>query len=340
MEMFVSDNNSGIHPKIMKAIVNENYGHKLPYGNDDTTKKAQKVISELLGKDVDTYFVSTGTAANVLGLSGMLKPYEAVVTARTAHINVEETGSFERITGCKIITIPCNNGKIKVSDIEDTLWVKGIMHRSQPRVVSITQPTESGDLYTVEEIREIVEFAHKNNLYVHLDGARISNAIVALGSNFKEMITDTGVDIFSFGGTKNGLMIGDAIVSLNIDLKDYFKYYIKQAMQLTSKMRYISAQFIPYIEESIWRENAENANNMAKYFEEELRKNPRVEVVNGVRVNMLFVKMERRLIDKLHEKFDFYLANEKENIIRLVTSFDTTREEIDRFIDCVNNCCL
>lgn len=339
MEMFVSDNGSGVHKRVLEAIVEENYGHKLPYGNDDTTRKAESLISELFGKETFTYFVTTGTAANVLGISSLLRPFEGVVTARDAHINVEETGSFERITGCKIIAIPSNGGKIKVKDIEDTFWVKGIIHRSQPRVVSITQPTEAGEIYTVEEIREIVDFAHANDLLVHIDGARISNAVVSLNTSFKEMVTDTGVDMISFGGTKNGLMLADAIVSLNADISEYFKYYIKQGMQLISKMRFISCQFIPYIEEELWKENAKHANDMATYLKEELDKVCKVKVMNSVSVNMLFVKMNKDLIDMLHKDFDFYVSNVNEDIVRFVTSFDTTKEEIDRLITCLKNCC-
>lgn len=332
LKMFMSDNNSGVHSKIMEAIVNINQEHDYSYGTDNTTKRAEELISTLLGKDVDTYFVSTGTAANVIGLSGLLKPYEGVVAAETAHINVDECGALERFSGSKILHISTEDGKISKEGIEKYIGSLGDHHQSQPRVISISQTTETGTLYSIEEIRKLADFAHENGMLLHVDGARIANAVVALNTTFKEMIADTGVDLLSFGGTKNGMMIGEAIVSLNKELSQAFKFYRKQGMQLISKMRFISAQFIAYIEDEIWKENALNANNMGKYFAKELSSIPSIKLKNQPETNMIFLHMEKELIDLLHERFDFYVPDEKTNLVRLVTSFDTTKEDIDEFI--------
>lgn len=337
MKMFMSDNNSGVDSKIMEAIVNINKGHDYSYGTDSTTREAEERISELLGKEVDIYFVSTGTAANIIGLSGLLKPYEAVVCADTAHINVDECGALEKFSGSKILPIKNTDGKINKEEIAKLLYSLGDEHQSQPRIISISQTTELGSLYSIEEIRGLADFAHENNMLLHVDGARIANAIVALEATFKEMITDTGVDLLSFGGTKNGMMIGEAIVSLNKDLSKAFKFYRKQGMQLLSKMRFISAQFIAYIENDLWKENASNANNMGNYFARELSQFPGIILRSKLETNMIFVYMERDLIETLQEQFDFYVIDEESNLIRLVTSFDTTKEDIDKFINIIRN---
>lgn len=335
MKMFMSDNNSGVHPKIMEAITNINTGHEYSYGDDKTTKEAISKISKLMGKDVDVYFVTSGTAANIIGLSGLLKPYEAVVCPDSAHINVDECGAFERFTGSKIIYLPNEEGKIKKEQILGYLKSLGDEHQSQPRIISISQTTETGTLYSIDEIKDLADFAHENNMLLHIDGARIANAVVALDTTFKEMIRDTGVDLLSFGGTKNGMMIGEAIVSLNKDLSKNFKFYRKQGMQLLSKMRFISAQFIPYIEEEIWKENALNANMMGNYFAKELSQIPNIRLKENMNTNMIFAYLEKNLVEILKNRFDFYVLDDETNLIRLVTSFDTTKEEIDIFIDAI-----
>lgn len=337
MKMFMSDNNSGVHPKIMEAMLNVNKGHDYAYGNDKTTKKAIEKIGELLGREVDVYFVTTGTAANVIGLSGLLRAYEAVVCADTAHINVDECGALEKFSGSKILYVPNIDGKIKKEDIEGFLYSLGDEHQSQPRIISISQTTETGTLYSVEEIKELADFAHENNMLLHVDGARIANAVVALDTTFKEMITDTGVDLLSFGGTKNGMMIGEAIVSLNKDLSKSFKFFRKQGMQLLSKMRFVSVQFLTYLENELWRQNASNANNMGKYFAEELTQIPNISLRGELQTNMLFAYLGTDLIKALQEEFDFYVMDEETGLIRLVTSFDTTKEDIDRFISYIKD---
>ncbi|MGJ0845353.1 threonine aldolase family protein [Tissierella praeacuta] len=337
MKMFMSDNNSGVHPDIIEAIINVNNGHAYSYGNDITTKKAIEKIIELLGVEADIYFVTTGTAANVIGLSGLLKPYEAVVCANTAHINVDECGALEKFSGSKILQISTENGKISKEEVIGFLHSLGDEHQSQPRIISISQTTETGTLYSIKEIKDLANFAHKNNMLLHVDGARIANAVVALNTTFKEMITDTGVDLLSFGGTKNGMMIGEAIVSLNKDLSKGFKFYRKQGMQLLSKMRFVSAQFVAYLSNELWKENASNANNMGKYFADRLLEIPGVTLKSKPETNMLFVYMKKDLINSLQKEFDFYLIDEETNLIRLVTSFDTSKDDIDNFIEFIKN---
>ncbi|MBC8591011.1 threonine aldolase family protein [Wansuia hejianensis] len=335
MRMFKSDNNSGVHPKILESIISANTGHDNPYGYDKYSVEAKKKIRELFEKEVDIYFVTTGTAANIIGLSCLLEPFEAVVCTDTAHINTDEGGSFERISGSKILYTEGKDGKLEIEDIKPFLTVKGDEHRVQPRIISISQTTETGTLYTVEEIKALADFAHDNHMLLHIDGARIANAVVALNTSFKEMITDTGVDLLSFGGTKNGMMVGEAIISFNNDLTKDLKYYRKQGMQLLSKMRFISAQFIGYLEGELWRENAQNANSMGQYLANELSKLKGVTVKEGLMTNMIFANMNKKIIDELQEKFGFYTIDEDTNLVRLVTSFDTTKEDIDRFIEAI-----
>lgn len=333
LKMFMSDNNSGVDPKIMEAIVNINKSHDYSYGTDETTKEAEDKISELLGKKVDIYFVSTGTVANIIGLSGLLRPYEAVVCADTAHINVDECGALEKFSGSKILPIENKSGKIYKEDVDKLLYSLGDEHQSQPKIISISQTTETGTLYSIDEIKNLADFAHENNMLLHVDGARIANAIVALNTSFEEMITDTGVDLLSFGGTKNGMMIGEAIVSFNKELSKSFKFHRKQGMQLLSKMRFISAQFIAYIDNDLWKKNATNANNMGKYFADELSEFSEIKLQSKPKTNMIFAYMEKGLIEALQKQFDFYVLDEETGLIRLVTSFDTTKEDIDKFID-------
>ncbi len=333
MKMFLSDNNSGVHPKILEAIYNCNNGHEPSYGNDKYSEKAMELFQKLFEKDVDVYFVTSGTAANIIGLTGLLQPFEGVVCADTAHINTDECGALERFGGNKILYVPNRNGKIYPEDIEDFLSSIGDEHQVQPKVISISQITELGTVYSVEEIKELADFAHANDMFLHVDGARISNGVVALDSSFKEMITDTGVNLLSFGGTKNGMMVGEAIVSFNKKISKNFKYIRKQGMQLISKMRFISAQFIPYLEEGIWKKNAINSNNMARFIKEELEKFSQVEIINEPLGNILFVKIPRSWNEPLQRKYPLYVTDERENIIRIVTSFDTTEEDIRNFID-------
>lgn len=332
MRGFLSDNNSGTHPNILKAIEECNIDHELPYGEDIYTEKAKEKIREIFEKNVDVYFVTTGTAANVVGLSGLIRPFDGVICADTAHINVDECGAFERFSGSKLLYVPNRDGKLYIEDIEKFLHSTGDEHQVQPRVISITQCTEVGTVYTIDEIKRLADFAHENNLYLHVDGARIANAIVSLNTNFRELITDTGVDLLSFGGTKNGMMIGEAIISFNPEISKNFKFIRKQGMQLVSKMRFISSQFIAYLEDDLWKKNAINANEMAKYLEEKLKEIKDVDLCRNVEANILFINIPLEWLESLEKIYPLY---EEYGQIRLVTSFDTNREDVDKFINTI-----
>lgn len=337
MKMFKSDNNSGVDIRVIQAMLKENTGHDNPYGNDRATAKAVKALKELFQAEIDVYFVTTGTAANIIGLAGLLKPYEAVVCTDIGHIYREEGGALERFSGSNILIVPNKNGKLVKENVEELLWVKGDEHRPQPKVISISQTSEAGTIYTVEEIKELADFAHANDMYLHVDGARISNAVVALDTSFKEMITDTGVDLLSFGGTKNGMMVGEAIISFNKNLSREFKFHRKQAMQLLSKMRFISAQFLGYLEDDVWKENASHANKMGQYLREGLEGIKEVKLMEDMKTNMVFAEVDKKILEELQDEFGFYLVDKKTNKIRLVTSFDTEKEDIDKFIEAIKN---
>lgn len=332
---FASDNNAGIHPEILNAISEVNIGHTSGYGDDIYTERAINKFKEHFGENIEVFFVFNGTAANVLGLSSITNTYNGIICSDVAHINVDECNAPEKFTGCKLITIPTIDGKITLNDIKERVCRIGDQHAAQPKVISITQSTETGLVYTINEIKNIADYAHANELLLHVDGARISNAVVSLNTTFKEMITDTGVDILSFGGTKNGLMFGEAIVFLNKDLAKNFMYIRKQGMQLASKMRFISAQFEAFLSGNLWYKNAKHSNDMAKLLAEKIKDIPQVEIVREVQSNGVFAIIPKKYIAKLQEEFNFYLWNEKTSEARLMCSFDTTEEDIDIFSDLI-----
>lgn len=330
---FASDNCSGVHVDIMKAISEANSGYEISYGEDQYTEKAVDLFKQEFGNDIDVMFVLTGTAANLLGLSCLIKSYHAVICADTAHINVDECGAPEKILGCKLLSVLTEDGKLTVANIHRYLHAIGVEHHSQPKVVSITQATEYGTVYTLEEIKDICDFAHNNGLYVHMDGARIANAAVTLDCNLKSMILDTGVDVLSFGGTKNGLMYGEAVIFFNSELSVDAKYIRKQNMQLISKMRYLSSQFIPYLENKLWFLNAEAANSKATYFAKKLSQIDGVNITKMVQGNAIFLTMPKLLIPIMQKAYYFYIWDESNNEVRLMTSFDTPLSDIDNFVE-------
>lgn len=328
---FASDNNSGVHPVIMDAIVNANKGHAIAYGDDHYTQEAVELFKAHFGPEVEVFFVFIGSAANVLGIKAATQPFHAVITPDTAHIHVDECGAPERFTGCKLLTVPTPHGKLTVELAQTQMQGIGFEHHVQPKVVSISQPTELGTLYTVEEIKALADFAHSNEMYLHMDGARLANAAVALGMSFKEFTMDAGVDILSFGGTKNGMMYGEAIVFFNPQLAQDFKYTRKQGLQLASKMRYISAQFIAYLSDNQCYETADHANRMAKLLEEQLKTIPQVQLTQSVDVNGVFAIVPPHIIEPLQEEYFFYMWDEQRNEARWMTSWDTTPEDILNF---------
>lgn len=328
---FASDNNAGVHPNILRALAEVNDGHVIAYGDDPYTEKANTKLREIFGQEVEPFFVFIGTAANVLGLSTITQPYHAVICPETAHINVDECGAPEKFTGCKLLSCSTPDGKLTVDMIATHMHGIGFEHHVQPRVVSITQATELGTVYTIDEIREIASYTHKHGMLLHMDGARISNAAVSLGCGFYEMTGGAGVDVLSFGGTKNGMIYGEAIIFFNQALCEDFKYRRKQGMQLASKMRYIAAQFSAYLENDLWKNNASNANRMAQKLYEAVKDIPGVEVTRRVESNAVFAKVPPHIVPTLQEEFFFYVWDEESSEVRWMCSFDTSEEDIESF---------
>lgn len=328
---FASDNNAGVHPDILSAFAKVNDGHVIAYGDDPYTGKAVAELRKIFGKEIEAYFVFIGTAANVLGLSTVTQSYNAVICPDTAHINVDECGAPEKFSGCKLLTCNTPDGKLSVDMIKSHMHGIGFEHHVQPRVVSITQATELGTVYTIEEIREIARYTHEQGMLLHMDGARISNAAVSLDCGLYEMTGGAGVDVLSFGGTKNGMMYGEAIVFFNASLCEDFKYRRKQGMQLASKMRYIAAQFSAFLENDLWKENALHANLMAQKLYAAVKDIPGVEVTQAVESNAVFAKIPPDIILALQKEFFFYVWDEDLSEVRWMCSFDTSEADIESF---------
>jgi len=328
---FASDNNAGVHPDIMNAIQNVNEGHTIAYGDDPYTEEAISLIKQIFGPESEVFFVFIGTAANVLGLDAITRSYNSIICSETAHIHVDECGAPEKFTGCKLLSVETQDGKLTVEGIKKHMHGFGFEHHAQPGVISITQASEMGTVYTVEEIRKITDFAHQNGLMVHMDGARISNAAVSLNKDFKEFTTRAGIDVLSFGGTKNGMMYGEAVVFFDKDLAHDFKYRRKQGMQLASKMRFISAQFTAFLSNDLWKKNAEHANRMAKLLEKEVSSIPGVQITQKVEANGVFAIIPENLIPVLQEEYFFYVWDEEKSEVRWMTSFDTREEDVHGF---------
>jgi threonine aldolase len=329
---FASDNNAGIHPDILKEITDVNTGHVIGYGHDIYTAQALEVFREQFGSSTETFFVFTGTAANVLGISGITRSWNSVITASTAHLEQDECGAPEKFAGCKVLTVDTPDGKITSDLLERHMHGFDFEHHSQPKVVSITQSTEMGTVYTVGEIRKISDFAHQRGMLVHMDGARISNAAVSLGLPFKGFTTDAGIDVLSFGGTKNGMMFGEAICFLKPGLAADFKYIRKQGMQLASKMRFISAQYIAYFRDELWKKCALHSNEMASFLAARLQIFPELIITQAVQSNGIFVIIPKVVAEKVQEHYFFYPWDEKTSEYRLMTSWDTTEGDIEDFI--------
>ena len=329
---FASDNNAGVHPKILRAIERANRGHVIAYGDDPYSEAAVEKFREHLGNDIDVYFVFSGTGANVLGLKAITKPFHAIICADTAHINVDECGAPEKFTGCKLLLVPTADGKLRPEQIKPLLHGIGVEHHVQPRVISISQSTEMGTVYTPAEIKTLADFAHRHNLLLHVDGARIANAAVSLKAKLSEITTDVGVDVLSFGGTKNGMMYGEAVVLFGNNRTPQFKYIRKQGSHLASKMRYISAQFEALLANDLWKRNAAHANRMARMLARELRKIPAIEITQKVEANGVFAIIPKRFIPQLQRQYFFYVWNEEISEARFMTSFDTTEQDIRDFV--------
>lgn len=332
---FASDNNAEIHDKVLRAVEESNHGHCIAYGDDPYTEDALDRFRKLLGDDIDVYMVFNGTAANVLGLRSVTSSYHAVICSELSHLNVDECGAPENFSGTKLITIPTPDGKIKPGQVEPLLSVFGNEHHTQPGALSITQSTEVGTVYKPEEIRKLAELAHENGMWLHMDGARIANAAAFLDTDLKAITMDAGIDVLSFGGTKNGMMLGEAVVFSGKKIAENFKYIRKQGMQLFSKMRYISAQFTAYLTDDLWLENARHANRMARLLASRLETIRGVEITQEVEANGVFAIIPREYVEAILKEYFFYIWDENGPIVRLMTSWDTTEEDITEFVGTV-----
>ena len=329
---FASDNNAGVHPKIMEAIAAANDGHVIAYGDDPYTERAVKLFREHLGRDTEVYFVFGGTGANVLGLKAGTESHHAIICAQTAHINVDECGAPEKFTGCKLLPINSSDGKISTEQIKPLLHEVGFEHHVQPRVVSVSQATEMGTVYTPRELKSLAKFAHEHDMLLHVDGARIANAAASLKVKLKDITRDAGVDILSFGGAKNGMMYGEAVVFFDESLARNFKYTRKQGTHLPSKMRFISAQFEALLANDLWRQNAQHANRMAQLLASELGKIPQIAITQKVEANGVFAIVPKKYVPLLQKRYFFYVWNEETSEVRIMTSFDTTEADIADFV--------
>ncbi|GAA4359104.1 threonine aldolase family protein [Microbacterium rhizosphaerae] len=335
---FASDNYSGVHPEVLAAIAAANEGHQISYGEDAYTERLQELFVEHLGEGVESYPVFNGTGANVTGLQSMLPRWGAVVAASTAHINVDEGGAPERVAGIKILNVPSDDGKLTPELIDREAWGWGDEHRAQPLAVAITQSTELGTLYSVEELRAITDHAHALGMRVYMDGARISNAAAALDLPLRAFTRDAGIDVMSFGGTKNGALLGEAIVVLNPEASTGLTYLRKLNMQLASKMRFVSAQLVALLENDLWLRNARHSNAMAQRLRTGVEAGIADGSIRGVaftqktQSNGLFATLPDGVADRLREHFRFYDWDASRNEVRWMCSFDTTEDDIDAFV--------
>jgi threonine aldolase len=332
---FASDNNATVHPEVLEAIGRANQGHAVGYGDDSQTEAAVAKFREEFGADVAVFFVFNGTAANVLSLQALTRPFEAVLCPELSHIYTDECGAPEKATGCKLIPLAAPDGKLTVETVAHAYHGIGDQHHVQPRVISITQSTEMGTIYKPAEIEALARFAHEREMFLHMDGARISNAVAAQRLRLRQATRDLGVDVLSFGGTKNGLMGVEAVVFFRPELAKDFLFVRKQGMQLASKMRFMSAQMEALLTNDLWRRNAEHANQMARLLEEQVRKIPGTRIVYPVEANGVFAQIPREAISKIQERYFFYVWSEEESVVRWMCSFDTMEEDVRQFAEYV-----
>ena len=329
---FASDNWAPAHPEVMDALLRANNGPVPSYGGDPYTQEAEALIKQNFGSTAQPFFVFTGTGANVLSLESCVHPYEAIICSDTAHIYTSEWGAVERMTGSKILAIHAPDGKLTASGVAEMIPIQDGHARARPGVVSLTQATEYGTIYTPDEVSAISHVARERGLYVHMDGARLANAAASLGLSLREVSTDCGVDVLSFGGTKNGAFCAEAIVFMNDHLARDFVLRRKQAMQLASKLRFMSVQFTALLTNELWLRNARHANAMARRLSEGLAAIPGVTITQKVEANEVFVAVPERAIRQLGEIASLHVWNEAESELRLVCSFQTTGEEVDGFV--------
>lgn len=331
--MLASDNASGVHPRVFDWLQRINAGHALGYGGDDWTRQAEQCFQKQFGPEASVLLVTTGTASNVLALQALAQSIDTIFCSDTAHLIVDECGAPERMIGCKLVGVGGPDGKIDPQALADAVaFQTNLVHRNRPRVLSLSQATEYGTLYTLEEMRGLIDFAHGKGMKVHVDGARLANAAATLGVSLAALTRDLGVDLLSLGGTKNGLMMAEAIVAFDPELVAVLPAIRKQGMQLISKQRFLAAQYLAYFEDDLWLSNARHANLMANRLAKGLSQLQRVRIVMPVQANMIFACLPAQWIAPLQKHTYFNVWNPATSEVRLVTSFDTTEQSIDAFI--------
>ena len=332
---FASDNHAGVHPDVLAAIAAANGGHQTSYGGDAYTARLQQAVRRHFGDDATAWPVFNGSGANVVALMAMTERWEAVICSENAHLHHDEGGAPEKVGGLKLLPLPTPDAKLTPELIDREAYGFGFEHRAQPKVVSVTQSTELGTCYTPDELRAVCDRAHEHGLLVHLDGARLANAAAYLDVDFRHITTDVGVDVVSFGGTKNGLLMGEAIVVLNPEAVRGLAYLRKSALQLASKMRFISVQLEALLHEDLWRRNAQHANAMAQRLADGVGALPGVRITQAVESNAVFAILPRDATEVLQKQFAFYVWDESTGEVRWMTAFDTTPEDVDRFVAAV-----
>lgn len=336
---FASDNSATIHPEVLAAIAQANQGHAFGYGHDPLTQRLTERFAQHFGQQARAYPVWGGSAANVLCLRSACRPWEAVICAATAHMNIDECGAPEAIAGVKLLTVATEAGKLTPQAVEPLISRVGDEHAVQPRLISISQSTELGTVYSVAETRALADLAHANNMLLHIDGARLSNAAASLDASLAAVTTEAGVDLLSLGGTKNGLMGAEAVVFLKPELAEGFEYLRKQSLQLASKMRFLTAQLDALLTGDLWLRNAQHANAMAARLAAGLGDIGHVSVTKPVQSNAVFARLDRSAITALQEQFDFYIWDEQADEVRWMCSWDTTEEDVDKFLVAVRQAC-
>ncbi|MEU9059648.1 low specificity L-threonine aldolase [Streptomyces sp. NPDC048430] len=329
---FASDNYAGAHPEVLAALVLANGGHQVAYGEDDYTGHLQRIMHSHFGPTAEAFPVFNGTGANVVALQALTDRWGAVICAESAHINVDEGGAPERVGGLKLLTVPTPDGKLTPELIDREAHGWDDEHRAMPQVVSITQNTELGTVYTPGEIRAICEHAHERGMKVHLDGARIANAAASLDVPMRTFTNTVGVDVLSFGGTKNGALFGEAVVVLNPDAVRAMKHLRKLSMQLASKMRFVSVQFEALLARDLWLRNARHANAMAQRLADGVRTVDGVEILYPVQANAVFARLPHEVTERLQKRFRFYFWDEKAGDVRWMCAFDTHEDDVDAFV--------
>lgn len=346
MKGFASDNYSGVHPRILEAIVRANVDHDVSYGDDDVTARLAEAVRAHFGETAEAFAVFNGTGANVTALQAMAPQRGAVVCSQQAHIHQDEAGAPEHIAGLKLFTVPTPDGKLTPELVDREAWGFGNVHRAQPRVLALSQSTEVGTVYTPEELRALCDHAHSLGMKVYVDGARLSNAAAALGVSLRQISTDVGADVVSFGGTKNGLLLGELIVVLNPDAVTHLADVRKMNMQLASKMRFISAQFEAVLANDLWRETANHANAMAQRLREQLEhaqqagNAPGLEFTQLTQANAVFAALPPAATSKLLTSHRFYEWDATRHEVRWMTAFDTTEAEVDEFAAAISQVLL